>query len=324
MARSSGSSDDVELYWGLDIGGSTALLGHLSDSSPNGFRLVSELSTSPDGDPDDLLREARDVIVSGDSPEPAALGIGLAGLVDHERGLLLRAPNLPAWEGFHALESAREILGIPVAVDNDSNVFAVGAVGKGEVPSEGLWVVITLGTGIGGTIILDGRIVRGRGQAGEVGHMTLNPDGPACPCGSSGCWERYAGKSALLRYYHDLGGSVREIDPRTMARLAREGDEAALGAFGELGRWLGTGLANVSNCLFPEGIALGGGLTGAFDLIEEPARKEFLARAMMPLWNVRLLEMAMITGALGAALLGRHLVTGIPWNRVSLRARGKG
>jgi glucokinase len=324
MARSSASSDDIELYWGLDIGGSTALLGHLSDSSPNGFQLVSELSTSPEGDPEDLLRKACEAIESEGPAGPAALGIGLAGLVDYERGLLLRAPNLPAWEGFPVRDAAHEMLRRPVVVDNDSNVFAVGAVGKGEIPSEGLWMVITLGTGIGGTIILDGRIVRGRGQAGEVGHMTLNPDGLECPCGSNGCWERYAGKSALQRYYEERGGTSRETDPRTIAGLAREGDEAALGAFEELGRWLGIGFANVSNCLFPEGIALGGGLTGAFDLVEEPARREFFARAMIPSWNIRLLEMAMITGALGAALLGRHLVSGVPWRRVSPRARDQG
>lgn len=311
MARSSGSTDGGGLCWGLDVGGSSALLGYLDPSDATGFELVENLPTGPDLRPETLLREVAGIVSSvGRGDAPASLGIGVAGLVDHHGGILLRSPNLPAWESFQVRSFVEDLLDVPVSVDNDCNVFAVAAVDRGEVPGDGLWLVVTVGTGIGGTILLDGEVVRGRGQAGEVGHMTLNPDGPECPCGSRGCWERYAGRSALLRYYRDSGGGSTGMDPRDLARMARSGDRAAGRAFELLGTWLGIGLANLDNCFCPDGIALGGGLAGAFDLFEESASREFRSRAMNPSWNVRPLEKALTTGAHGAALLGRRAAGG--------------
>ncbi|MBN1434895.1 ROK family protein [Candidatus Fermentibacterales bacterium] len=307
MGRSSASSSSRPV-WGLDVGGTTAILGSLD--ADGRFEVLSELRTTPLAAPVETLRQAAGIV--GDSGRGiGAIGIGVAGLVDFDGGIVLKAPNLPTWEGFAVREEASRLFGVPSVADNDCNVFAAGAVSLGEVPSSGLWIVITFGTGIGGSLVLDGAIQRGRGQAGEVGHMSIQAEGGlACPCGSSGCWERYAGREALLAYYRDSGGDPEDIEPRSIADRARNGCGSALEAFDRLGAWIGRGLANINNCFFPHGIAIGGGLTGAMDLWEQSARRRFRENAMLPVWNVVVLEAVSSTGALGAAVLASRLLMG--------------
>ena len=261
------------------------------------------LETRPPEGPGRLLAALSSAILAAD-PEPASVGIGIAGLVDRSRGWLEFSPNLRGWEGLDVASRVGALTGAPVVVDNDCNAFAYGAVGTGFVPSRGLSVLVTLGTGIGGTIVDDGRILYGTGYAGEFGHMPVEALGQACPCGSTGCWERYAGREALIGYYTGNDCGAGGPDPREIAALAARGDERAAAAFATFGRWVGTGLAGLANCLSPGGFFLAGGLSNTAGLFLPSAREEFSRRTRHP-WTVAVLPGSSEAGALGAALMAR-------------------
>lgn len=288
--------------WGVDIGGTTTILGYLDN---DGYRTVSTLKTIPSEGPEKLLtRIGR--IISGIDDSPASIGAGIAGLVDRENGVLVYSPNLDNWVKFPLRTRLSKTFGCPAVIDNDCNAFAIQAVDSGEISSDGLSLLVTLGTGIGGTIIHRGTILYGTGYAGEFGHMTVNASGKQCVCGSYGCWERYAAAEALIHYFRKAGGDSGSPDPEIIASLAKNGDENALTAFREFGEWVGIGLASLSHCLSPSGIYLAGGLVNAFGLFKEHARLEFKRRCRFE-WNVRELSSCSDAGAEGAAIMGRAL-----------------
>ena len=208
---------DSGYNWGVDIGGTTIVLGRLARDD---FLRESVLDMERDREPSQVLEDVARTVL-GHDPTPVTLGVGIAGLVLRDDGILVSSPNLPMWRDFPVRDYLAGSLRCPVALDNDSNVFAIGAVRTGQIPSEGLWLMVTLGTGIGGTLVNDGRIIYGTGFAGEFGHMTVEASGIDCPCGSRGCWERYAAASALTRYYRTRSG--RELPPRDIAGLASGG-----------------------------------------------------------------------------------------------------
>jgi len=288
--------------WGIDIGGSTAVVGMLDG---NRFMKTMIIPTGSSASPETILEKISRAIRQVD-PAPAAVGIGIAGLVDHRKGMLITSPNLPAWENCHVSEMMESLISAPVIVDNDCNVFAYGGLATAEIPSEGLHIVITLGTGIGGTIVLDGDIVYGKGYAGEFGHMTISAEGISCPCGSIGCWERYAARDALIRYY-TLNDGPSSSDPKEIAEAAGRCDNKACAAFSEFGRWVGIGLASLANCFNPDRFFLAGGLACAFDLFENGASREFLERCDHD-WCVSILDSAEDAGARGAAFMAESLL----------------
>ncbi len=282
------------------MGGTTTVIGRLCE---DGFSVVEVLATDPSDSPEALL-SAVAAVVRREDPSPAGLGMGIAGLVARDRGVLLSSPNLPEWSDYPLLEELGELFSCPLAVDNDTNTFARAAIERGDVPYAGLWLVLTLGTGIGGTVVLDGNILYGTGFAGEFGHMSVEADGLPCPCGSMGCWERYAASPSVMRYFERAGGNRTAGDTRDVARLAAAGDRPAVRAFSEHGRWLGIGLANLAHCLSPAGMVLGGGLAGAAPLFLGAARREYRMRCPHR-WNVSIIAGGSQAGAAGAALLGR-------------------
>lgn len=281
-------------YWGIDIGGSYAKIGSIRGGS---FCLEKALPTGSDSNPVIILSNAADTILASD-PEPVAVGVGAAGIIDREGGMIIFSPNLPLWSETPVSLMLSKRLGVPVVLDNDCNVFATGAINSGEIPGKGLWLFITLGTGIGGTIINDGRIVYGTGSSGEFGHSTVKEGGLPCACGSTGCWEVYAGRKALEWYYRRLAGSY--LPPRQIAELASSGDPLAREAFKEYGRWFGIGLANLANIFAPSGFFIGGGLSAGLRHFGIPARRVFLERCRHP-WSVSMLEDSPDAGAYGAA-----------------------
>lgn len=287
-------------HWGVDIGGSTTILGYLDN---NDFKTVSTLQTIPSEGPEKLLTRIKRTILNIDD-SPRSIGAGIAGLVDRKNGILIHSPNLVNWGRFPLQEKLIDIFRCSVVIENDCNTFAIRALDSGEIPSDGLSLLITLGTGIGGTIIHNGTILYGTGYAGEFGHMTVNVSGEACPCGSRGCWERYASAEALVRYFKRAGSDSKYADPRKIARYAETGNENALKAFDEFGVWVGIGLANLAHCLSPSGIFLAGGLVKTFDLFIEQARHEFNRRCPYE-WNVSALSSCSDAGAEGAAIMGR-------------------
>lgn len=289
-------------HWGVDIGGTTTILGYINNNS---FETVSTLRTVPSEGPEELLSRIRRIISNIDD-SPLSIGAGIAGLVDRENGILIHSPNLISWVRFPLQERLTNIFKCPAVIDNDCNTFAIQAIDSGEIPLDGLSLLITLGTGIGGTIIHNGAILYGTGYAGEFGHMTVNASGEACPCGSHGCWERYAAAEALVRYFKRTGSDSKSTDPRKIAQLAEAGNENAMKAFEEFGKWVGVGLASLSHCLSPSGIFLAGGLVKTFSLFIEQARHEFRRRCPYE-WNVSPLSSCSDAGAEGAAIMGRAL-----------------
>lgn len=263
---------------------------------------------------------------------PAALsespiGIGIAGLVDSD-GLLRFSPNLAAASGadIGALVMAQlggESGGNDIQAQNDANCTALAELRLGAARGMRYGLVITLGTGVGGALVTDGRVCVGaRGFAGEAGHMVVDPNGPPCPCGKRGCWERYASGGGLARLAREaaLAGTLHEAvrlaggDPELVTgehvtAAAAAGDVEALRVMGELGWWVGLGLANLVALFDPERIVIGGGLSHAGEMLLEPARHALAAlveggsaRGTVPVVEAALGEQA---GAVGAALAAR-------------------
>ncbi len=264
-----------------------------------------------------------DVDPLGASP----IGIGVAGLVDTE-GVLRFSPNLAAASGadIGALVTARlgdEHAGDPLRAQNDANCAALAELVLGAAQGMRYGLVVTLGTGIGGALVADGVVCTGpRGFAGEVGHMVVDPNGPPCPCGHRGCWERFASGAGLARLAREaaLAGTLHEAvrlaggDPELVTgehvtAAAAAGDAEALRVVEELGWWVGLGLANLVALVDPEMVVVGGGLGHAGEMLLEPTRRALAslveggsARGVVPVVETALGERA---GAVGAALAAR-------------------
>ena len=236
-----------------------------------------------------------------------AIGIGAAGFVD--RGGVVRfAPHL-SWREEPLQEVLEQRIGLPVVVDNDANVTARAEMGFGSGRGYSEAVCLTLGTGIGGAVVVAGDVVRGgQGLAGEFGHMQVVPEGLACECGQRGCWEQYSSGRAIARVGRAHGG----LDGPGVTEAARAGERWALEAFEDVGAWLGVGLAGLVAALDPQVVIVGGGLSEAGDLLLEPARRALSAR--LPGRGFRdeppivAAELGPDAGFIGAAALARELL----------------
>jgi len=223
---------------------------------------------------------------------PMGLGIGVPGVLDLEGGIVTKSPNFPGWEGFPLKEMLLMALPYPVVLENDANAAAVGEKWLGAGRGKSNFLFITLGTGVGGGLIIDGGLWKGTGgKAGEFGHMVVEPDGPQCGCGGHGCLEVYAsargivrmahealkaGKASLIREWADKEGKI--IDPELVAQAALQGDSLALEVYGKLGRYLGIAIVDVINLLDLNFFILGGGISHAFPYFIAPLMQEVKGR----------------------------------------------
>lgn len=257
----------------------------------------------------------------------AAVGIGAAGFVDAERARVLFSPHL-AWRNEPLREAVQRRVGLPVVVDNDANATAWAEWRFGAGRGERNLVCLTLGTGIGGALMLGGRLVRGEfGLAGEFGHMTAVPGGRRCGCGNRGCWEEYASGNALVREARELagsgspvaqdllarvGGDVSEITGPVVMAAARAGDPAAVELYDEVGRWLGHGMASIAAALDPGCFVVGGGVAEAGDLLLEPARQAYRhalsGRGYRPTARIVGASLGGEAGLIGAGDLAREAI----------------
>jgi glucokinase len=214
------------------------------------------------------------------------VAVGIAGLVDR-RGVLRHGPNQPGITELDAQGELTARLGRRVRVENDANCALRAELADGAARGATDVVLVTLGTGIGGALAVDGRVVRGaNGMAGEPGHAVVDPTGPPCPCGRRGCWERYASGAGLARMARDaaeagrlegvladVGGDPAAIRGEDVVASARGGDEGALAVLGDLAWWTALGVANLVAILDPERVVLGGGLIDDADLWLEEVRR---------------------------------------------------
>jgi glucokinase len=317
---STGSTVRGRLAAGLDLGG-TKIAGVLLDEE--GRVRSRTVGGSPAGDPA-ALREAlfgvlEDLRRGG---EPVAVGVGVAGLVDQASGTLWYAPNI-AWREVRIRDLVADRTGLPCVVDNDANAAAVGEARYGSGRGYTHLLIVTVGTGIGGGIVIDRALYRGaHGFAAEIGHVVVEPGGPRCGCGNLGCWEQMASGQALARLAREeveahpegviakaAAGGPPEGVHVTVA--AAGGDPPARRIVAEVGRRLGEGLAGLANVLDPQAIVVGGGVAEIGDPLLGPAREAFLAMLEAPAHrpDVPLLPAALgnDAGAVGAASLALEL-----------------
>jgi glucokinase len=252
-------------------------------------------------------------------------GVACAGLVEHPSGRLHSSPNLHEWEDTPLARIAREHLGVYSVVDNDANAAAYGEYFRGCGRGRGTFICLTLGTGVGGAVVVDGRLLRGsRNYAGEIGHMTICETGPRCHCGNRGCLEAYVGAYALVRearaksrgrsrYLRRWIDEGRPLTPKLIADAAARGDRAARSVYEEAGARLGTALANLINIFNPDVIALAGGVAGGLDLMRPRMDAEIRKRAFAESRRVARIVPAKLgvdAAGIGAALMARDSASG--------------
>ncbi len=212
--------------------------------------------------------------------------LGVPGVISRREGVVASSPNLPGWKKIPLLDLIREKVDLPLMMENDANAALYGEFWMGAARGRRTAVLMTLGTGVGGGILIDGRLLRGAdGMAGEIGHLTVEREGEPCPCGNRGCLERYASASGVARRYRRLqeessgSPSPEETTAATVHSLALKGDALALRTFREAGTCLGIALASIVNIVNPEVIIIGGGLLPAWDFFMPSAREEMFRRA---------------------------------------------
>jgi glucokinase len=314
----------VGLTIGVDIGG-TKVAGGVVDE--DGRILAQHRVRTPARD----AAATTDAIVSvietmASRHEVEAVGLGIAGFVDASRSVVYFAPNLLGWRNGPLRDEVEKRVGLPVVVENDANAAAWGEARFGAGRDERFLVCVTLGTGVGGGIIVDRELFRGGfGVGAEIGHIQMVEGGRQCGCGQRGCWEQYASGGALVRYARERAGEAREdaeillglgdgtpegITGRHVTRAAHQGDAVALAAFGQLGHWVGQGLADLAAVLDPECFVLGGGVSEAGDVLLKPTVAAFeqllTGRGRRPLAQVVLARLGNDAGLVGAADLARH------------------
>lgn len=310
---------------GIDIGG-TKIAGALVDE---GGQIVRELKVpTPATDPDaivaavvglvDALREGEEVL---------GVGVAAAGFIDAEQSTIIYAPNL-SWRNEPFKEKLQASIDLPIIIENDANAAAWAEYRFGAGKGYRHMIMLTIGTGVGGAVIADSKMLRGGfGIAGELGHIRMVPDGQLCGCGSRGCLESYASGTALLKNARRL---AKSNDPKG-ARLAEleaengklkgeqvyqaiiEGDPGALELLRELGAWLGSAVSSFTAILDPEIVVIGGGVSMAGEILLEPIRRAYLeqlpARGYRPELKIVAAEFVNDAGVVGAADLVRSALS---------------
>lgn len=256
--------------------------------------------------------------------EVDAVGVGAAGFVNASRSAVLLAPNL-GWEDVPLKENLESRLNLNVIIENDANVAAWGEYKYGAGRGLQDMVCITVGTGIGGGLVLAGNLFRGsHGVAAEIGHICVEPGGRLCGCGNRGCWEQYASGNALVREARYLAAERRNEASKLLAlgdgtpegvtgahvsEAAQQGDPVALGAFDSVARWLGVGMADLTALLDPGVFVIGGGVSEAGDLLLGAVKRAYKDSVsggdVRPIGEVRLAELGNKAGVVGAADLTR-------------------
>lgn len=304
---------------GIDLGGTNIATGCVT---LDGSALLGEhsLPTGADGGPDAVVQRmiegARASMALTLQKDPKAefigVGVGAPGPLDMETGVVLVAPNL-GWVNMPLKARLQEGLGLPTALDNDANCAVLGEWWRGAASGSSIALGVTLGTGIGGGIIINGRMFRGAsGYAGEIGHMTIDANGRRCKCGNYGCVEAYAsGPNIALRAVEALesgspstlpsyvGGDMRKITAQTVYQAAQAGDQLALEVVKETAHFLGAAVASLMNILNPEVVVVMGGVTQAGESLLEPLRREVSRRAFKPVVAACRIVPGTLTGVAG-------------------------
>jgi glucokinase len=292
---------------GIDLGGTNLRVALVSRSG----EIIRKIKEPTSEEIIDSIFKAAGSLFSD---EIAGIGIGVAGLVDRKSSMILISPNLHVVERIDLVNEMRGKFRVPVFLENDANAAALGEKWVGAGKGFSNFVLFTLGTGIGGGIIYDKKLLK---VSAEIGHMSIDADGEKCPCGNSGCLESYAsarailskavsalekGRESLLR--ECCGGNFYKLTTEDIYKTALDGDSLARELLKNAGRYLGIGIANIINLMSPESIILAGGLTGAWDIYIQEAMKEASRRALKKLFDrVKITPSSLLddAGTIGAA-----------------------
>lgn len=314
----------MSLTIGVDIGG-TKVGGGLVDENGNVLRTARR--PTPADDQAGVIQAVKEVVDElRTGHEIEAVGIGAAGWISSDRSTVMLAPNV-SWKNEPLRDKVTAVIDLPVVVENDANVAIWGEHRFGAAKAHRSSVLYTIGTGVGGGIVVKDNLLRGtHGVAAEIGHIrSVMPGGRECGCGRTGCLEQYASGRALTRAARDgaaetpakapvllklAGGDPDAITGRQVTEAAREGDEVALAAFDSIGFYLGNSAADMVNLIDPGVILIAGGVVDAGDLLLDPIRKHYTQalanRALVPVAEVRAAELGSKAGVIGAADLARH------------------
>jgi len=312
------------MYIGVDIGGTNLVAGLVNESC----QIIERAKTpaNPERSAEvvfqDVVRLCHDVTAKAgiSMKDIKSVGIGAPGSVDAENGIFLFAGNLP-FRNTPVVEMLRKYIDCPIYVGNDANAAALGEVYAGAAKDCNSALLITLGTGIGGGIIINRKIYSGfNGGGGEIGHTVIEVDGWSCTCGRNGCWEAYSSATGLIRMtkeameadkgslLHEASKENGKISGRAAFAMARRGDESAKAVVDKYIKYLAAGLANMINILQPEMVCIGGGVCNEGDyllrpLIELTRVEEF--KGFDKKAHIRVAELGNDAGIIGAAMLGK-------------------
>ncbi len=319
------------MFVGIDLGG-TAIKGALIDGKGAMLSFAQIETPASAKKIDDGILGLMAILASSakiSETDIQGVGIGSAGSIDKSRGRIITSPNIPALKNHPLARNLEKAAGARAFLENDATVALMGASWKGKSGFRN-WIMLTLGTGIGGSAVIDGRVYTGQsGNAMEVGHMSIDHAGRECPCGNRGCLERYASASALARDAEalaknnpgsSLNGRMKNSGLTALAvyEEALKKDRAALAVIREAARYLGYGIAALVNLFNPEAVVLGGGLSNAHSMLIPVIEDTVRLRALPGLKeNVRIIPVKdpSRVPSIGAAKMAMEALTGIPETR---------
>jgi len=299
----------MSVYAGFDLGGSQLKCGLINDE---GKVLFQDTFETPAKIKDllPLLKTSWETLKKEAKKNITSCGFGFPGIFNLSEQKIYQSPNFPELDLFDLSPALSSIIDIPFYVNNDANLAAFGEYKLGAGQGVQSLVLLTIGTGIGTGIILDGKLWQGKcGYAGELGHVPVNPEGDPCLCGSQGCLETEVSAPTIVRNYKDLNKLDEEVSAEEVYRRAKKGDPEALQVYARAGHFLGVGLAIAINLLNPEKILLGGGVMKAGDLLLASALPAAEERSYTPAFDCCRIEEAALgntAGFIGAALWSKE------------------
>lgn len=309
---------------GIDVGG-TKVLGGVVDQS--GLIIEKARRDTPIQGGSELTKTIAEVALElARKHQVTAVGISAAGFISSDRKTILATPNIAGWNGVNLESELKDLIGIDVVIENDGNAAAWGEAVFGAGRGYPNLLLVTVGTGIGGGIVINGQLHRGAfGVAAEIGHMRVVPEGHLCGCGARGCFEQYASGTGLMRHVREaiaatpdiarnllaLGdGTIEGIKGNHVTEAARAGDVVALAAFNTTAQWLGAGIASLAAILDPAIVVIGGGVVDAGEILLEPTRANMQRKMPFagkhPSPKLVAAELGNDAGLVGAADLARR------------------
>jgi len=291
------------VYVGVDWGGTNLKVGLVSKKG----EIIEEqcFSSQKLKEKTAFLRKMKEVVTSLGEKRIRGVGIGVPGIVNMQKGFIYYLPNIRGWENFPLRSALSKSLGLPVFVDNDANLFALAEGCLGVAKGKKRAIILTLGTGLGGAVILGGRVLHGQNSGVELGHIPIASKGKKCSCGARGCIETFVGNRYLSQRYKKMKGVNQNVEIKEIFSRASQGEREAQVILQEFAYYLGKFLRGMVNVFNPEIIVLGGGISGAFRLFKPLVWQVIREEAMWPnLKGLKLVKAKLKNpGIIGAALL---------------------